>query len=293
MGGRAGDRQGGVVSGIEEHMGFYTYMWLREDGTPYYVGKGQKRRAFISSAHAVHRPKDRSRIVVFPMLNEAEAFESEIVMIELFGRKDKGTGILHNMTDGGDGSSGTLILTEEVREAKRRAGRIGGKKGGKTQGRIEALTGHGVKNLTREVCARGGHTQGLIQGKKNVESGLLARIRTPEHQKIAGIAAGKKAVESGRIQALGHIQGRKNVESGQIQKLGKTYGPINGRINGRKNAENGRIQALGRIQGKLNASRPEVKEAQVRGRHTRWHASRNIIDPDCSYCHNGEPNAAV
>ena len=179
MGGRAGDRQGGVVSGIEEHMGFYTYMWLREDGTPYYVGKGQKRRAFISSAHAVHRPKDRSRIVVFPMLNEAEAFESEIVMIELFGRKDKGTGILHNMTDGGDGSSGTLILTEEVREAKRRAGRIGGKKGGKTQGRIEALTGHGVKNLTREVCARGWSYSGTYPRKKERRKRLAGPHSNP------------------------------------------------------------------------------------------------------------------
>jgi len=40
--------------------------------------------------------------MVFPMLNEAEAFESEVAIIELFGRKDIGTGCLWNLTDGGE-----------------------------------------------------------------------------------------------------------------------------------------------------------------------------------------------
>lgn len=87
-------------------MQFYSYMWLREDGTPYYVGKGQDSRAFRSHAHRVHCPKDKSHILVFPMLSEAEAFESEIALIELFGRKDLGTGCLRNLTDGGDGPAG-------------------------------------------------------------------------------------------------------------------------------------------------------------------------------------------
>jgi hypothetical protein len=84
---------------------FYTYLWLREDGTPYYAGKGKSRRAFKSVVG--HRPPtDRTRIVNFPMPDEATALESEIALIELFGRKDNGTGILHNRTDGGDGISG-------------------------------------------------------------------------------------------------------------------------------------------------------------------------------------------
>jgi hypothetical protein len=85
---------------------FYSYLWLREDGTPYYVGKGSGSRAFITADHGVHRPKDRSRILICPQLNEAEAFESEMAIIALFGRKDLGTGCLRNMTPGGEGTIG-------------------------------------------------------------------------------------------------------------------------------------------------------------------------------------------
>jgi hypothetical protein len=84
---------------------FYSYLWLRKDGTPYYAGKGNGRRAFRQHER-IHPPKDRSRILVFPMASEAEAFESEIALIDLFGRKDLGTGCLRNLTNGGDGSTG-------------------------------------------------------------------------------------------------------------------------------------------------------------------------------------------
>jgi hypothetical protein len=92
---------------------FYSYLWLRVDGTPYYAGKGHGRRAY-DRHHGFCPPADRSRIVIFPMLNEAEAFESEIALIELFGRKDLGTGILHNRTNGGDGvDSATATRTKK------------------------------------------------------------------------------------------------------------------------------------------------------------------------------------
>lgn len=83
-------------------MDFYSYLWLREDGTPYYAGKGTGKRAFIRGGHRLRPPANHSRIMVFPMVNEAEAFESEIALIELFGRKDLGTGCLRNLTDGGE-----------------------------------------------------------------------------------------------------------------------------------------------------------------------------------------------
>jgi hypothetical protein len=94
---------------------FYTYAYLREDRTPYYIGKGKRDRIY-SKNRRVKPPKDKSRIIFLKQnLTEEEAFKHEIYMIAVFGRKDNGTGILHNMTDGGDGVSG-LIVTEEHRK---------------------------------------------------------------------------------------------------------------------------------------------------------------------------------
>jgi hypothetical protein len=93
---------------------FYTYAYLREDRTPYYIGKGSGKRVF-SSNRAINRPKDKSRIIFLKQnLTEEEAFKHEIYMIAIFGRKDLGTGILHNRTNGGEGASGT-IKSEETR----------------------------------------------------------------------------------------------------------------------------------------------------------------------------------
>jgi hypothetical protein len=76
---------------------FYTYLWLREDGTPYYVGKGKGDRAIRRGSPSL----DRILIQEFP--SEADAFAAEIFLISFYGRKDIGTGILRNRTIGGDG----------------------------------------------------------------------------------------------------------------------------------------------------------------------------------------------
>jgi len=84
---------------------YYTYAYLREDKTPYYIGKGTENRIY-STQKRVKQPKDKSRIIFLKQnLTEEEAFKHERYMIAVFGRKDLGTGILRNMTDGGEGSS--------------------------------------------------------------------------------------------------------------------------------------------------------------------------------------------
>jgi len=95
---------------------FYTYAYLREDRTPYYVGKGSGNRIKYRQRSDIKPPKDKSRIIFLKQnLTEEGAFKHEKYMIAVFGRKNLGTGILHNKTDGGDGSSG-WIASDETRE---------------------------------------------------------------------------------------------------------------------------------------------------------------------------------
>jgi len=93
---------------------YYTYAYLREDRTPYYIGKGKDNRAHRRrNKGEVNPPKDKSRILILKQnLTEQEAFRHEKYMIAVFGRKDLGTGILHNRTDGGEGASGAIRSDE-------------------------------------------------------------------------------------------------------------------------------------------------------------------------------------
>lgn len=103
---------------------YYIYSYLREDHSPYYIGKGSGKRAYTKGPKEVRPPRDKSRVRILKAdLTEEEAFLLEKLYILMFGRIDLGTGILRNKSDGGDGSSGYIVSPEE---RKRRSERMKG-----------------------------------------------------------------------------------------------------------------------------------------------------------------------
>jgi hypothetical protein len=95
---------------------FYVYTYLRENGTPYYVGKGKGRRAYLNG-RIPPKPSQLERIqIVKNNLTEKEAFALECNLIAEYGRKDLGTGILQNCTDGGEGVAGRIATPETIQK---------------------------------------------------------------------------------------------------------------------------------------------------------------------------------
>ena len=155
---------------MEKSLGFYVYAYLRVDGTPYYIGKGKDRRAYVTQHHS-SAPPDKNRIVFLERnLSEVGALALERRYIRWYGRKNNDTGILRNLTDGGEGQSGRVV-SDETRE-KIRLSTIGHKRNlnvkrsDSAKRRMQWWTNN-LENKRSEFCPGEGWQKGKKQRKWN------------------------------------------------------------------------------------------------------------------------------
>lgn len=98
---------------------YYVYAYLRENGTPYYIGKGKNKRAWDKTSHTIKPPINKNFIVIMESgLTELGALALERFYIRWYGRKDINTGILRNMSDGGDGSRPGPEVVQKIKNAR-------------------------------------------------------------------------------------------------------------------------------------------------------------------------------
>lgn len=104
-------------------MSYYTYLHRREsDNLPFYIGKGQGRRAWAHKGRNPHWERTVAKHglkveICAEWSTEVEAFEHEKFLIACFRDMEAN---LCNKTDGGDGASGMQHTPEEVARIKRR-----------------------------------------------------------------------------------------------------------------------------------------------------------------------------
>lgn len=107
---------------------FNKYKFMHE---PFYVGKGKgsrlietlnenKNKFKVSVIKKIRKNGLKPNIIIIKdNITEKEAFNLERELISLIGRRDVGSGLLTNFTDGGEGTSGIIQSKETIEKRKR------------------------------------------------------------------------------------------------------------------------------------------------------------------------------
>ena len=170
---------------------YYNYIYLREDGTPRYVGKGCNGRAWKN--HKGHLPPKNTELILTQYFeSEADAFFAEEFLISYYGRKDLGTGCLRNRTDGGEGPKGYIFTEEHCRNiSKAKRGHVTSSKARAKMSISQTGRVHSTESRTRMSLAHLGK-KNSEEHRKHLSESLKGKKFSPEHLKNLRVALSKK-----------------------------------------------------------------------------------------------------
>lgn len=257
---------------------YYVYVYLREDDTPYYVGKGKGNRIH-DKRHNVTVPKDENRRkILCENLTEKEALSLETSLISQYGRKDLGTGILRNMTNGGEGISG-WVMPQECKDNLReqRLGKSYDERYGKEK----------AKRIKRKISEKSSGEKNGFYGKTHTESvkqnaRVLREGKT--YEEIMGPELAKKSKSQKSIFMTGREPGNKGKTLEEIhgeEKAAKLREQFKERFTGEKNPMFGVTPSKEQIerkrQEKLNAEKIQCDHCDKLVdpmNYGRWHGDK-------------------
>lgn len=222
-----------ATSDLSTRCDFYIYCLFRENGIPFYIGKGQRRRwmqhiyrarsneyghRYNIIRNMLARNVEMPIIKIHDGLNEITAHEYEIALIAAIGREPNGP--LVNLTDGGDGASGWKA-TDETR-AKMSASRLGKKHTQEAIARMSAARIGEKKSpeaIAKTAAWHRGRTQSAEHKAKNsaanrgrklsaehiakTAAGLRGKKKSPE--RVAKMAATMRVVMRGKKKSPEHV----------------------------------------------------------------------------------------
>lgn len=159
-------------------------------------------------------PPDRNNIILIAEnLSHCEAIDKEIELIAHYGRIDLGTGILRNLTDGGEGGGYGRIVTKEQRIKSSKSNR--GQKRSK-QTRQNMVNGQSTVNRTGK--------DNPFYNKKHTTAALnamSAKKKGKTWEEIYGVEGARLKREATSNTMTGKIRGpKKKVECPHCQKIG-------------------------------------------------------------------------
>lgn len=209
----------------------YVYAHIREDiNKPFYIGIGSSvryKRAFdIKKRNNIwdkifNKTQCKSNIL-YTNLTWKEACEIEVNLISHFGRLDKNTGILANLTDGGEGAFGVIFSSSRCNKISK------------------ALTGVKLSPERVEKCKQRRHSEYSKNKIRLAKTGIKASEDTKCKMRISnlkGVAASAEKISKPLIDYNTGVFYNSVRDASKV--LGLSHGYISGMLLGRyKNKTN-------------------------------------------------------
>lgn len=203
----------------------YVYAHFRLDiNKPFYIGIGSKpkyKRAFETKKRnnlwgKIFNKTECDSRVIFDNLTWSEACEIEISLISHLGRIDNNTGILTNLTDGGEGAIGVIFTDERKKKIS------------------NSLTGKKLSYERVKKCKLRRHSAETIEKIRKNKTGLKASEATKAKMRVTnmnGINAAAKKISKIVINTQAGIYYESVREA--AMSINITHGYLSGMLLGR------------------------------------------------------------